>query len=130
MKYKSGYKYILAEQLIRQTNVKPENAIGIDRFIILRTDGVLILGKGYAWNGANCVPDTKENMEASLVHDALYQLMQEGVLSLSWKEKCDEELRDIMIEKGSNKIIASIFFWGVTTFGSYFIKYPDDILNA
>lgn len=129
MKYKAGYKYILAETLVRKTRVCPDTDRGIENMIILKKDGTLILQRGYAWDGVTCAPDTKENMEAGLVHDALYQMLQEGLLPLSYQKQCDEELRDIMIEKGSFKITAHLFYKAVATFGKYFIKYPGKVIE-
>ena len=38
----------------------------------------LTIRDGYQWNGANAFPDTKWILRASMVHDALCQLLNEG----------------------------------------------------
>lgn len=128
MKYKSGYKYILAEQTMFLTKVTPTTMIGIGSYITLTPDGLLILGKGYAWNGMTCWPDTKKNMKAGLVHDALYQLIQEGLLAMSWKNAADLTLLEML--KAEDDITANLCFFAVQELGSYFIKYPDTVLEV
>ncbi len=41
-------------------------------------NGCIRLKKNYTWNGADYCPDFECIMEASLVHDALYQLIEKG----------------------------------------------------
>lgn len=128
MKYKSGYKYILAENVVFKTNIHPSTVIGIDKFIILKSDGTLIIEKGYAWDGVTWWPDIKKNMKAGLVHDALYQLIQSGLLAIAWKNTADETFRDML--KAEGDISANLCFFAVQKLGKYFIKYPDDIINV
>ena len=45
-------------------------------------------------------------MRGSLVHDALYQLMREGLLDLGWRETADQELRRVCLEDGMSAIRA------------------------
>lgn len=58
------------------------------------------LTRGYAWDGATMATDSKKFMRASLVHDALYQLMQTGHLSWAFKPMADREMRAIAIQDG------------------------------
>lgn len=122
MKYKEGYNYALESDYIRYTNIRPTGTIFIPGFVYLYKDGRLVLKAGYAWNGATLAPDNKYTLEASLVHDALYQLMGEGILALSWKDAADTELKNIIIEKGGWEIVANIFYFAVSKFGRYFIN--------
>ena len=83
IKYRSGYKYWLAEEYQVKVSIIPENNVPKDKttksFIELTTDGVLTIKKGYAWDGpSGPTLDTKNSMRASLFHDALYQLMREN----------------------------------------------------
>lgn len=128
MRYKTGYKYILAEETMFPTKIRPTNDIGIGSYVTLVREGWIILGKGYAWNGMSFWPDTKKNMKAGLVHDALYQLMQEGLLAMSWKNAADETFRDMLIAEEDPT--ASLCFWAVQNLGGYFIKYPDVVLEV
>ncbi len=79
--YRSGYKYQLAKAYSIGINIKPGKDIKT-KFIKLDRTGKLTIVGGYAWDGpSGPVVDTKENMRASLVHDALYQLMRNGKLT-------------------------------------------------
>ncbi len=72
IRYRSDYKYQLAEGYQVQTLLRPKAAIKTD-FIDLDITGVLLVKAAYAWDGpSGPVKDTPENMRASLVHDALY----------------------------------------------------------
>lgn len=120
MNYKSGYKYIVAETCVFKTRITLDTDIGVDNYLILHKDGTLVINKGYAWNGVNWWPDTKKNMSAGLVHDALYQLIQEGVLALAHKDNADLTFRDMLEQEGD--ISAPLCFWAVQKLGIYFTK--------
>jgi hypothetical protein len=105
MKYRKlhGYKYELMEQV--RVAVKGLPRIR-HRYIAICVDinpdndnCLLAIHRGYAWDGASGPTfDDKTNMRASLVHDALYQLMREKLLSRSYRKYADELLRDMIIE--------------------------------
>lgn len=122
MKYSSGYKYQLKSNVVIQTRLRPNTPCVIQGYIFLDTDGELFIYRGYAWNGATLAPDFDCNRLAVLVHDALFQLIQEGVLDISFISQANEELRDIMIAKGTPKVVADIFYFGVSNFGKHFAK--------
>lgn len=122
LKYSSGYKYQLKSDVVIQTSLRPETARFIQGYVFLDTDGTLIIYRSYAWDGCTNAPDTDSNMLAGLVHDALYQLMQEGVLDWSFKPDADDMLRDIMISQGSFKATANLFHLAVQEFGRLHMK--------
>lgn len=100
IKYREGYKYQLAQTVGIQL---PFPAPPIDTehdFITITPSGQLITEQGYAWDGASGLTfDTKSSMRASLFHDALYQLMRDGLLDREvYREPADALLRDIGIE--------------------------------
>jgi hypothetical protein len=69
---------------------------------------VLWIVTGYAWDGASGPTiDTRSVIRASLVHDALYQLMRLGVLDRGWRATADADLARIMIEDGAWRIRAA-----------------------
>lgn len=78
--------------------------------------------RGYAWDGCTNAPDNDSNMLAGLVHDALYQMMQEDELDKLFKPQTDEILRDIMISQGSFKVTADLFHLAVKEFGGMHMK--------
>lgn len=121
-KYSSGYKYQLKSNVVIQTSLRPATPRFIQGYVFLDTDGTLIIYRGYAWDGCTNAPDTASNMLAGLVHDALYQLMQEDILDKSFKPLADEMLRDIMISQGSFKTTADLFHYAVNEFGGAHMK--------
>lgn len=112
--YRSGYKYQLAKTYTIGIKIKPKKTI-ITNFIDLTTTGTLIIFDGYAWDGpSGPVIDTKENMRASLVHDALYQLMRHKKLTAKvHKVKADKLFRKICIEDGVPRTTAYIYYLGL-----------------
>jgi hypothetical protein len=65
--------------------------------IHLSADGVLTIKAGYRWDGASGPTfDTPSTMFASLVHDALYQLMREEAIGQEWRLRADDLLGRIM----------------------------------
>ncbi len=122
MKYKKGYKYLLTAtetvylpELLGQRATHP--------FILLNYDGELIVKKYYAWDGASGPAiDTKTFMRGSLIHDALYQLMREGLLDRSFRDAADHILRRICIKDGMWKIRANWVYWAVKNFAARSIE--------
>jgi hypothetical protein len=81
-----------------------------DDYLSLGNDGILIIKKGYAWDGpSGPTIDTLSFMRGSLVHDALYQLMRMGKILYSHKDHADRLLQKICIDDGMSKVRA----WGV-----------------
>ena len=93
--YRSGFKHVLAKTVEIRVTVYPSMDLKTDG-IALDQNGVLIIHKGYPWDGASGPAfDSKAVMRASLVHDALYQLMREGLLGQDWRARADLELQKI-----------------------------------
>ena len=105
MRYRSGYKYQLADNEMFQVDICPDVDI-VTEFIWLTTEGVLTVLKGYAYDGpSGPVIDRKTNLRAALAHDSLYQLMRMGrVPSSRWRE-ADKEFAKFLKEDGA---------WGIT----------------
>jgi hypothetical protein len=65
-----------------------------NKFVTLEK-GKLVIRKDYAWDGASGpVFQTKTLVAASLLHDALYQIIRELKLSEWFRKEADNELRD------------------------------------
>jgi hypothetical protein len=128
MKYQElkGYKYELVESLAVQTGLTnlSDEIIFIRDYIGLFSDGILSINMGYQWDGMSGVGDSKQSMRASLVHDALYQLMREGLLDRKYKDAADRLLQQILIEDGASKLNAWICYQGVKMFGKK-STYPE-----
>jgi hypothetical protein len=118
IRYRSDYKYQLAEGYKISISVKPKSNIETE-FIDLDTDGNLTVKNSYAWDGpSGPVKDTDENMRASLVHDALYQLMRNDKLkSRTHRKAADQEFKDICKADGVSNFRASVYYKVLRKFG-------------
>ena len=118
IRYRSDYKYQLASEYRIQISIRPEADITGD-FIDLDTQGNLTVKKAYAWDGpSGPVKDTPENLRASLVHDALYQLMRnEEISARTHRKAADQEFKRICKEDGVSKYWASVWYKGLRKFG-------------
>ncbi len=137
MKYRKtrGYKFILHEDERFEVPQIQETAwndyISLDK-------GILIVKKGYAWDGSS-VPFKKSikflfrwdvdkyTTTSSLQHDAFCQLMREGSLPKPYKFSVDLIYKFRSIKDGLNKKMANIFFKALRKFGDAGInkdKYP------
>lgn len=131
IKYRDGYKYQLAEPYMVQTAIRPKEHIGHD-FIVLTVDGLLMVNKGYAWDGASGPAiNTLNFRRGSLVHDCFYQLMREKLLDCGWRETADSELRRICQEDGMSWLRAWWVYKAVRMGGEGSAKWQDEkILTA
>ena len=116
--YKADYKYQLTENYSMNISIRPKTNIDTD-YIALDTAGNLLVKKGYAWDGpSGPVIDTNENMRASLVHDALYQLMRNKHLSTRVHRKAADQLfKDMCKEDGVSNFRASVYYKALRKFG-------------
>lgn len=116
--YRDGYKYQLDSDYLIKCKIIPSKIEDI-QFIKLDLEGNLTVRSGYAWDGpSGPVVDTKENLRASLVHDALYQLMRnESISAKDYKDDADVLFKDICIEDGVSEIIAKVYYLGLKLAG-------------
>lgn len=104
-----------------------------DGIVTLDWKGWLIIEPGFAWDlGSGPTWDTRATVRATKVHDALYLLMQLGLLSHEeWRDEADECLRRLMLEDGASEFRADYWHWGVENFGeSHAVKQPRPLLYA
>lgn len=124
MKYqrRRHWKYRLYEDQIYQTGINPPPPAydaafvpAIDtQFISLTVDGVITVKAGYVWDGASGPTfDTKNTFMASLIHDALYQLMRNGLLDRKWRKRADKIMYEILRSRGMWKVRAKIWYRAV-----------------
>lgn len=125
MKYRklTNYKYQLTEEYSIKTEIYPKEKIcepenTFDYFISLKPNGCLYIDNGYSWDGpSGTTIDTKNFMRGSLVHDALYQLMRKGRISIEHREYADQLLKKICIEDGMSSFRAEYVYRAVRMFG-------------
>jgi hypothetical protein len=115
------YKYELMYDVVVRTEIK---GLSIEtKYILLNSDGVLTIKDGYRWDGCSGPAiDTDTNARAGLVHDSLWQLIEEGHLVESYRHYSNRLLREICIEDGMWKIRAYAFYYSVDYVGRPYIK--------
>lgn len=100
IKYRAGYKYVLAASYSCMTPIKPEKAIKHEYFTLSK-NGKLWIKQGFAWDGASGPTfDTKSSMRPSLVHDAFCQMMRDRTLEFSWQKRVNLLFKEMCIEDG------------------------------
>ena len=122
------YKYQLMYYYTIDTNIKSfkKFADGPGGFCSIFGDGRLVVCKGYCWDGASGPTiDTKSTMRASLVHDALYQLMREGIIPFSEVAKVDDLFHQILLEDGMSRFRAWYYRKAVGTWFAHLAARPD-----
>ena len=111
-----NYKYQLTEVYIFQTSILNHSVTNHD-FISLNREGLLILRKGYAWDGATYFLDLKSIMRASLVHDAILQLIhQDKLLPISCRKEADKLLSGMSKEDGMSKWLSLMVYAAVRVY--------------
>lgn len=93
IRYRSGYKYQLVEDYsVQLEHIRTLNPID-SGYISLESSGLLNIKSGYAWDGpSGPTVDSNSFMRGSLIHDALYQLIRDGLLRRDVREDADKEL--------------------------------------
>ena len=124
VKYRTGYKYQLAADLIYQTDFNIDAPIYTAR-IDLNCDGILTVREGYASDGVSGpVIDRKTNMRGGFIHDALYQLMRMGELpNYLWRD-ADKEFAKVLKEDGAWGWVIKIDLLGLKIAGGS-AAHPD-----
>ena len=116
------YKYKLHKHYYIKVDIETTDKFNTNKWLGINSDGELYIYEGYTWDGATCAINTRNFMIGSLVHDALYQLIREGIIDKSYKDKCDRILHDICRDCGMSKIRAWWVLEGVKRFGHKAIK--------
>ena len=97
MKYRKGFKYQLAADVVFDLGAIPDEEVD-KLYFSLDMNGILTAKKGYAWNGANVYPDTRAILRGSCGHDAGLQIIGMNLLDKSHKKTVDELLRKTYYE--------------------------------
>ncbi len=95
--FKKGFKYQTSRPFSCSTGILPEKAVETD-LIFLSLSGFLIIKANYAWDGpSGPMLDTDDMYIPSLIHDALYQLMRMGLLSLDHRKDIDRLFKKLIV---------------------------------
>ena len=142
--FRDGYRYQLAEHFSIYIDIYHYKDIDTE-FISLTKHGFLTIKSGYACDGPSgptkiicdiltilgCIPLAGRGfkwlkwkilnpiMKGAFIHDALYQLMRQGLLPQEARLPSDKELRKICLEDGMNKFRANYVFVGVRKGAGY-----------
>jgi len=110
--YKTGYRHLLAEpyeQWVAGAGIFPLEPGGND-FVQLTIDGRLIVRRWYAWDGASGPAlNDKSFVRPSLVHDALCQLWELGVIDKAGRAAADRLLGDML--RNDMQVVAARMGW-------------------
>jgi len=124
-----GYKYRVKDKFVYKTGIRGYTII--THYITLDVDGLLTIDGGYSWDGASGPAlDTITIIRGSLVHDALYQLIAEGLLPFSLRKEIDNVLIRICKEDG---MWVGRRWWvllAVNTFGARALEGRNPVLFA
>jgi hypothetical protein len=116
--YCKGYKYQLQETFWVDAPFIGITAL-IPGFVTLEPSGRLTIYAGYAWDGpSGPTIDTADFMRGSLAHDALYQLMREGLLNINHRDTADRFLVTLCREDGMSEARAAWVYYGVKEFAA------------
>lgn len=131
IRYRQGYKYQLAADYLAETGISVPGGIAT-HFIELSPEGRIFIRADYAWDGpSGPTVDTANFMRGSLEHDALYQLMREGLLPPDYRVKADHRLWTLCLEDGMSSVRAWWVFRGVRLGGGGAIEpRENEILEA
>ena len=72
---------------------------------------MIVIQKGYCWDGASCAIDTPSFMHGSLVHDALYQLIRIGKILPKYRKNADIVLKHLCLNAGMPAWRANYVYW-------------------
>lgn len=122
--YKTGYKYQLHKDVIVDVGRLDWRLLGhhvSSQYFEMLLNGLLLIRAGYAWDGCSGPTwDDKSNMRAGLVHDALYQMLREGLIPTfegGSREAADNVFHKILLEDGMSKFRAGYYYQAVRAFG-------------
>lgn len=115
------YKYTLTRDYSVQTEIYGYTIN--TAFISLDVNGVLTIRAGYSWDGASGPTiDTKSTVRASLIHDALFQLMRLNLILQSYFKYANKLLKDIGIEDGMFTIRAKLWEYATNKYSFAYTK--------
>ena len=117
--YKPNVKYWLAGDAVFKTELRPKHNIKT-KFIDLGTDGWMTVREGFAWDGpSGPTADTPDVIRGSLMHDAAYELMRQGLLDTEGdRQLADAELKRIMLDDGAAPGRSQIWYDMLRKFGA------------
>ena len=100
----------------RQTTIV--GFVAATKNVLLGEDGMIFVSKGYVYDyGSGPAINNPSMVYASLIHDAFYDLLNEGELPWSQRKRADKLFRDMLLEAGSHPFRAAYAYAAVRLFG-------------
>lgn len=98
-------------------------------YVEIDTYGNLYIKDRYSWDGISfkLIETTFNLREASLVHDALYQCLREG-LDFTYKQIADRIFYNLLLDAGINKFKAWVMYQAVSLFAPKSTYTPEWLL--
>jgi len=103
------YKYKLV-RLFTWTNHDLLSNIEVTSPYIRIRKGKMTLKAGYAWDGVTAYHDRPSLMRGSLIHDAMYQLLREGLLPPSSRKLADIIYRKVIVADGTSNLLSWVMY--------------------
>jgi hypothetical protein len=121
--YTHADKFVLGKDAIFKLSFAPQYTVDTS-YARFTPDGVLIVKRGFLWSANFPAMNTENTRPASLVHDALYELIKDGHLPRKpFKNLADMVMRDVLLECGILDARAWAWYMAVQIGG-------DNALNA
>lgn len=115
------YKYELVQDCSNPTRIKGKE-VDTDYFKLTK-EGQLTAKKGYRWDGASGPTiDGASTMRATLFHDLIWQLMQEGYVTENYRNYSNKLFRSMLIEDGMWRWRANVWYYTVDMVGRPYVK--------
>ena len=103
-------KYQLLQDYKIQTNLRLSQEARIP-YISLSTSGMLTVHKGFIWNGASGPTwDSKCSMRASCGHDAVFELIRLGIISVGAVTLTNVQFIKECVEDGMSRVRANLWY--------------------
>ena len=133
--YQEGFRYVLREPYsldLSAYGFRPIiHAESGNAWVSIDEHSVLRVAETYAWDGdSGPARTTRASLRASLVHDALYQLIRIGALRPTEKHLADQVYRDILLANG---MWAPRTWWrglALRVFGANALTHERPVLTA
>ena len=117
-RYRKIYPFMLDEGMRMQTDLYPPIELRFSDWLKIEPNGILTIKMGYSWDGPSGPAVKSESfMRASLVHDALYQLISEGLLERRFRKAADLTMLRMCKEDGMGFIRRHYCYAAVRVFG-------------
>jgi hypothetical protein len=100
--YDINSRALLKESITYDTDIKPLYEIDTPHIRLL-PQGRLLIREGYKWDMATGAVDTPDMIYASLAHDALCELTNEGLLDWSYRKDIDKYFLRLLKELGTSR---------------------------